>query len=90
VKLRAATHETSSERTLPIELRHPLTLREQAIGTRSRHGVKQVHRPLFNQGINVWELFVPWGPFTLARSSEALVALDWTDFGADGQPTLVT
>lgn len=60
-----------------------------ARGTHSKHGVKQVDRLLSNQGINVWELFAQWVPFVLGQRSEALVALDWTDFDADGQTTLV-
>lgn len=60
-----------------------------ARGTHSKHGVKQVDRLLSNQGINVWELFALWVPYALGQRSEALVALDWTDFDADGQTTLV-
>ncbi|ATB42136.1 transposase [Cystobacter fuscus] len=60
-----------------------------ARGTKSKHGVKQVDRLLSNQGIDVWELFAQWVPFALGQRSEALVALDWTDFDADGQTTLV-
>jgi hypothetical protein len=60
-----------------------------ARGTRSKHGVKQVDRLLSNQGIDVWELFAQWVPYVLGQRSEALVALDWTDFDADGQTTLV-
>ena len=60
-----------------------------ARGTRGKHGVKQVDRMLSNQGINVWELFALWVPYVLGQRAEALVALDWTDFDADGQTTLV-
>jgi hypothetical protein len=60
-----------------------------ARGTHSKHGVKQVDRLLSNQGINVWELFALWVPYVLGQRSEALVALDWTDFDDDGQTTLV-
>ena len=60
-----------------------------ARGTKSKHGVKQVDRLLSNQGINVWELFAHWVPYALGQRSEAVVALDWTDFDADGQTTLV-
>jgi hypothetical protein len=60
-----------------------------ARGTRSKHGVKQVDRLLSNQGIDVWELFALWVPYVLGQRSEALVALDWTDFDADGHTTLV-
>ncbi|WP_257455645.1 hypothetical protein [Archangium lipolyticum] len=54
-----------------------------ARGTRSKHGVKQVDRLLSNQGIDVWALFALWVPYVLGQRSEALVALDWTDFDAE-------
>lgn len=60
-----------------------------ARGTRGKHGVKQVDRMLSNQGINVWELFALWVPYVLGQRDKAVVALDWTDFDADGQTTLV-
>lgn len=60
-----------------------------ARGTHSKHGVKQVDRLLSNQGINVWELFALWVPYVLGQRTEAVVALDWTDFDADDQTTLV-
>lgn len=60
-----------------------------ARGTRGKHGVKQVDRMLSNQGIDVWALFALWVPYVLGQRDEALVALDWTDFEADGQTTLV-
>jgi hypothetical protein len=60
-----------------------------ARGTHSKHGVKQVDRLLSNPGIKVWELFALWVPYALGQRSEAVVALDWTDFDADGQTTLV-
>jgi hypothetical protein len=51
--------------------------------------VKQVDRLLSNAGINPWRLFALWVPFMLGQRTEALVALDWTDFEADDQTTLV-
>lgn len=56
---------------------------------KSKHGVKQVDRLLSNKGIKVWELFAQWVPYALGERKEAVVALDWTDFDADGQTTLV-
>ena len=52
-----------------------------------KHAIKQVDRLLSNPGIQVWELFEQWVPFVLAQREEALVAIDWTDFDADGQTT---
>jgi hypothetical protein len=60
-----------------------------ARGTHSKHGVIQVDRMLSNPGINVWELFALWVPYALGQRGEAVVALDWTDFDADGQTTRV-
>jgi hypothetical protein len=60
-----------------------------ARGTQGKHGVKQVDRLLSNSGIAVWELFALWVPYVLAQRTEALVALDWTDFDADDQTSLV-
>ena len=36
----------------------------------------------------MWKLFESWVPFVLAQRKEAIVALDWTDFGSDGQSTI--
>ncbi len=52
-----------------------------------KHAIKQVDRLLSNRGIETWELFEQWVPFVLAEREEALVAVDWTDFDADGQTT---
>ena len=53
-----------------------------------RHAVKQVDRMLSNRGIDVWSLFARWVPYLVAEREEIVVALDWTDFDADGQSTL--
>ncbi|RKH86919.1 IS4 family transposase [Corallococcus sp. AB045] len=55
----------------------------------SKHAVKQVDRLLSNGGFDVWKLFASWVPFVLAERSEAVIALDWTDFEQDDQETLV-
>jgi hypothetical protein len=60
-----------------------------ARGTQGKHGVKQVDRLLSNTGIPVWKLFALWVPYVLGQRTEALVALDWTDFEPDDQTTLV-
>jgi hypothetical protein len=44
---------------------------------------------LSNPGLNVWERFALWVPYALGQRGEAVVALDWTDFDADGQTTRV-
>ncbi len=60
-----------------------------ARGTKGKHGVKQVDRMLSNCGIDVWQLLAFWVPSVLGQRTEAVVSLDWTDFDADDQTTLV-
>ena len=38
----------------------------QAMGTLTKHGVKQVDRPLSNRGVDVWAFFAYWTPFIVA------------------------
>jgi hypothetical protein len=54
-----------------------------------RHAIKQVDRLLSNSALNVWELFRHWVPYVLAERTEAVIALDWTDFDKDGHHTIV-
>jgi hypothetical protein len=61
----------------------------QARGLLTKHAVKQVDRLLSNQGINVWDLFSHWVPQVVGARQGIVVAMDWTDFDADGQATLV-
>jgi len=58
-------------------------------GLDSRHAVKQVDRLLSNTGVDVWRLFSSWVPFVVAERTEVVAALDWTDYDADDQSTLV-
>jgi hypothetical protein len=60
-----------------------------ARGTQGKHGVKQVDRLLSNPGIAVRKVLALWVPYVLGQRTEALVALDWTDFEPDDQTTLV-
>ena len=61
----------------------------QALGTLTKHGVKQVDRLLSNRGVDVWTFFAYWTPFIVGARTEVVVALDWTSFAADGQDTIV-
>ena len=61
----------------------------QALGTLTKHGVKQVDRLLSNRGVDVWTFFAYWTPFIVGARMEVVVALDWTSFAADGQDTIV-
>jgi DDE family transposase len=58
-----------------------------ALDKNAKHAIKQVDRLLSNAGINVWELFGQWVPYVLADRSEAIVAIDWTDFESDDHVT---
>ena len=60
-----------------------------ARGLHTKHAVKQVDRLLSNRGIDPWALAEHWVPYVLAERAAALVALDWTDFDADGQTSIV-
>lgn len=53
-----------------------------------RSGVKQVDRYLSNGGIHIESLTPKWVKFVLGPRSEALIALDWTEFDGDNQATL--
>ena len=61
----------------------------QAMGTLSKHGVKQVDRLLSNDGINVERFFGHWVPYMVGARPEIVVALDWTSFARDGHETIV-
>jgi hypothetical protein len=56
----------------------------QASGLNAKHAIKQVDRLLSNSAISVWALFAHWVPYILGATQEIVVALDWTDFDADG------
>ena len=60
----------------------------QARGVLRKHAIKQVDRLLSNKGIDVWDLFEYWVPEIVAKRKEIVVAMDWTDYDADGQATL--
>jgi len=59
-----------------------------ASGRNPKHAIKQVDRLLSNVAFNVWALFAHWVPYVLAARKEIVVALDWTDFDADGHSTI--
>lgn len=61
----------------------------QARGLLSKHAIKQVDRLLSNQGIVVWDMFAPWVAEVVGARKAIVVAMDWTDFDADDQATLV-
>lgn len=60
-----------------------------AHGGLSRHAIKQVDRLLSNEGIDVDALMPHWVSHCLGARTEITVAMDWTDFDADDQSTLM-
>ena len=60
----------------------------QARGLLSKHAIKQVDRLLSNQGVVVWDMFASWVAEVVGARKTIVVAMDWTDFDADGQATL--
>jgi len=60
-----------------------------ARGRLTKHTIKQVNRLLSNPGIDVDALLVHWVPYGVGGRSSITVAMDWTDFDADGQTTIM-
>jgi Transposase DDE domain len=60
-----------------------------ARGLVTKHAVKQVDRMLANQGIDVDALLHHWVPFVVGKRPSITVAMDWTEFEADGQATIM-
>jgi hypothetical protein len=61
----------------------------QARGSLTKHAIKQVDRLLSNEGIVVWDMFAYWVPEVIGARTSAVIAMDWTDFDADDQTTLM-
>jgi hypothetical protein len=61
----------------------------QARGLLPKHAIKQVDRLLSNAKIEAWDVFAQWVPERVGSRSDIVVAMDWTDYDADGQATLV-
>lgn len=60
-----------------------------ARGLETRHAVKQVDRMLSNPAIDVDALLPRWVHYVVGERREITVAMDWTEFDADGQATLM-
>lgn len=60
-----------------------------AQGKLNKHAIKQVDRLLSNRGIDVDELFMRWAPYCVGDRKSIEVAMDWTDFHADNQATIM-
>jgi hypothetical protein len=60
----------------------------QARGLLPKHAIKQVDRLLSNRKLEAWDVFATWVPEMVGARLDVVVAMDWTDFDADGQATL--
>src|SRR3954452_1093767 len=60
----------------------------QARGLLPKHAVKPVDRLLSNPRIEAWDVFATWVPEMVGPRKDIVVAMDWTDFDADGHLAL--
>jgi hypothetical protein len=60
-----------------------------ARGLATKHAIKQVDRLLSNDGIDIDAALCHWIPYVVGSRSSINVAMDWTDFDADGQATIM-
>jgi hypothetical protein len=60
-----------------------------ARGLSTKHAIKQVDRLLSNDGVDVDAALRHWVRYVVGARTSINVALDWTDFDADGQATIM-
>jgi hypothetical protein len=60
-----------------------------ARGLVTKHAIKQVDRLLSNEGIDVDAALRHWIPYVVGPRTSINVAMDWTEFDADGQATIM-
>jgi hypothetical protein len=60
-----------------------------ARGLVTKHAIKQVDRLLSNEGIDIDAALRHWVPYVVGSRTDIKVAMDWTDFDADGQTTIM-
>jgi len=60
-----------------------------AKGVATKHAIKQVDRLLSNPGIKVDDILALWVPYVVGARTSIAVAMDWTDFDADNQATIM-
>jgi Transposase DDE domain len=60
-----------------------------ARGRLTKHAIKQVDRLLSNPGIDVDALLASWVRYVVGARTDIAVAMDWTEFDADGQATIM-
>ena len=60
-----------------------------ARGLITKHAIKQVDRLLSNEGIDIDAVLPHWVRYVVAARTDIKVAMDWTDFDADKQTTIM-
>ena len=60
-----------------------------ARGLTTKHAIKQVDRMLSNEGIDIDTALRHWVAYVVGPRTHINVAMDWTDFDADGQATIM-
>ncbi len=60
-----------------------------ARGLVTKHAIKQVDRLLSNEKVDVAQLSAHWVRYVVGARKSIAVAMDWTDFDADGQATIM-
>jgi len=60
-----------------------------ASGLVTKHAIKQVDRLLSNEAIDIDAALRHWVPHVVGSRTDLKVAMDWTDFEADGQTTIM-
>jgi hypothetical protein len=60
-----------------------------ARGLNPKHATKQVDRLLSNPKINVDDILACWVPYVIGARTSIVAALDWIDFDADKQATIM-
>src|SRR3954452_4607732 len=60
-----------------------------ARGVLTKHAIKQVDRLLSNPGIKIDDILALWVPYVVGARTAIAVAMDWTDFDADNQASLM-
>jgi hypothetical protein len=60
-----------------------------ARGLVTKHAIKQVDRLLSNEAIDIDAALRHWVPHVVGSRTDLKVAMDWTDFEADGQTTIM-
>ena len=61
----------------------------QARGLETKHAVKQVDRMLSNLKIDMDKILLRWVGYVVGARQSITVAMDWTEFDADNQATLM-